>query len=275
MVKPLVAIVGRPNVGKSTIFNRIVGERISIVRDEPGVTRDRIYADAEWLGKEFSLIDTGGITMDEEPLHKEIKLQAEIAIEEADVIIMMTSVQDGITDMDDQVAPILYKSGKPIILAVNKADNPELRTDIYQFYALGLGDPYPISGSHGTGLGDLLDEVIAQFPADEPELYGEDTIKFSLIGRPNVGKSSLVNKILGENRVIVSDIEGTTRDAIDTPFITQDDREFVMIDTAGIRRRGKVYEKTEKYSVMRAMRAIERSDVVLCVIDAEDRKSVV
>ena len=269
MVKPLVAIVGRPNVGKSTIFNRIVGERISIVRDEPGVTRDRIYADAEWLGKEFSLIDTGGITMDEEPLHKEIKLQAEIAIEEADVIIMMTSVQDGITDMDDQVAPILYKSGKPIILAVNKADNPELRTDIYQFYALGLGDPYPISGSHGTGLGDLLDEVIAQFPADEPELYGEDTIKFSLIGRPNVGKSSLVNKILGENRVIVSDIEGTTRDAIDTPFITQDDREFVMIDTAGIRRRGKVYEKTEKYSVMRAMRAIERSDVVLCVIDAE------
>ena len=269
MVKPLVAIVGRPNVGKSTIFNRIVGERISIVRDEPGVTRDRIYADAEWLGKEFSLIDTGGITMDEEPLHKEIKLQAEIAIEEADVIIMMTSVQDGITDMDDQVAPILYKSGKPIILAVNKADNPELRTDIYQFYALGLGDPYPISGSHGTGLGDLLDEVIAQFPADKPELYGEDTIKFSLIGRPNVGKSSLVNKILGENRVIVSDIEGTTRDAIDTPFITQDDREFVMIDTAGIRRRGKVYEKTEKYSVMRAMRAIERSDVVLCVIDAE------
>lgn len=269
MVKPLVAIVGRPNVGKSTIFNRIVGERISIVRDEPGVTRDRIYADAEWLGKEFSLIDTGGITMDEETLHKEIKLQAEIAIEEADVIIMMTSVQDGITDMDDQVAPILYKSGKPIILAVNKADNPELRTDIYQFYALGLGDPYPISGSHGTGLGDLLDEVIAQFPADEPELYGEDTIKFSLIGRPNVGKSSLVNKILGENRVIVSDIEGTTRDAIDTPFITQDDREFVMIDTAGIRRRGKVYEKTEKYSVMRAMRAIERSDVVLCVIDAE------
>lgn len=269
MVKPLVAIVGRPNVGKSTIFNRIVGERISIVRDEPGVTRDRIYADAEWLGKEFSLIDTGGITIDEEPLHKEIKLQAEIAIEEADVIIMMTSVQDGITDMDDQVAPILYKSGKPVVLAVNKADNPELRTDIYQFYALGLGDPYPISGSHGTGLGDLLDEVIAQFPDEEPEIYGEDTIKFSLIGRPNVGKSSLVNKILGENRVIVSDIEGTTRDAIDTPFITQDDREFVMIDTAGIRRRGKVYEKTEKYSVMRAMRAIERSDVVLCVIDAE------
>lgn len=269
MVKPLVAIVGRPNVGKSTIFNRIVGERISIVEDKPGVTRDRIYADTEWLGQEFSVIDTGGITMDDEPLHKEIKWQAEIAIDEADVIIMVTSVKDGITDLDDQVAPLLYTSGKPVVLAVNKTDNPELRNDIYQFYALGLGDPYAISGAHGTGLGDLLDEVVKHFPDTNEEPYDEGVIKFSLIGRPNVGKSSLVNKILGENRVIVSDIEGTTRDAIDTPFITADDREFVMIDTAGMRKRGKVYEKTEKYSVMRAMRAIERSDVVLCVIDAE------
>lgn len=269
MVKPLVAIIGRPNVGKSTLFNRIIGERLSIVQDEPGVTRDRIYADAEWLGREFSVIDTGGITFDDQPLHKEIKMQAEIAIEEADVIIMVTSVKDGITDMDDQVAPILQQSNKPVLLAVNKTDNPELRNDIYQFYALGLGDPFPVSGSHGLGLGDLLDEMVKQFP-DSPNVeYDDSVIRFSLIGRPNVGKSSLVNAIIGEKRVIVSDMEGTTRDAIDTPFMTADGQEYVMIDTAGIRRRGKVYEKTEKYSVMRAQRAIERSDVVLCVIDAE------
>lgn len=269
MVNPLVAIIGRPNVGKSTLFNRIIGERLSIVQDEPGVTRDRIYADAEWLGKEFSVIDTGGITFDDQPLHQEIKMQAEIAIEEADIIIMVTSVIDGITDMDDQVAPILQQSKKPVILAVNKTDNPELRNDIYQFYALGLGDPYPVSGSHGLGLGDLLDEVVRLFPDVPNTEYDDSTIKFSLIGRPNVGKSSLVNAIIGEDRVIVSDIEGTTRDAIDTPFMTADGQEYVMIDTAGIRRRGKVYEKTEKYSVMRAQRAIERSDIVLCVIDAE------
>lgn len=269
MVKPLVAIVGRPNVGKSTIFNRIAGERISIVEDIPGVTRDRIYADGEWLGKEFSLIDTGGITLDDEPLKTEIRAQAEIAIEEADVIIMMASAKEGLTDLDEQVAPILYKSEKPVVLAVNKTDNPELRNQIYDFYSLGLGDPYPISGSHGLGLGDLLDEVIKQFPNEPNEGYEDSAIKFSLIGRPNVGKSSLVNSIIGEDRVIVSEIEGTTRDAVDTPFITQDGQEYVMIDTAGMRKRGKVYEKTEKYSVMRAMRAIERSDVVLCVIDAE------
>jgi len=270
MVKPLVAIVGRPNVGKSTIFNRIAGERISIVEDVPGVTRDRIYADGEWLGKEFSLIDTGGITLDDEPLSTEIRSQAEIAIEEADVIVMMVSAQEGITDLDEQVAPILYKSKKPVVLAVNKADNPELRSQIYDFYSLGLGDPYPISGSHGLGLGDLLDEVIKQFPEAPNEEYDDSTIKFSLIGRPNVGKSSLVNAIVGEDRVIVSKIEGTTRDAVDTPFITQDGQEYVMIDTAGMRKRGKVYENTEKYSVMRAMRAIERSDVVLCVINADE-----
>ena len=269
MVKPLVAIIGKPNVGKSTIFNRIVGERLSIVQDEPGVTRDRLYADAEWLGREFSVIDTGGITFDDQPLHKEIKMQAEIAIEEADIIVMVTNVQDGITDLDDQVAPILQQSNKPVILAVNKTDNPELRTDIYQFYALGLGDPLPISGAHGLGFGDLLDKIVKKFP-DLPNIeYDDDTIKFSLIGRPNVGKSSLVNAIIGEDRVIVSNIEGTTRDAVDTPFMTNDGQEYVMIDTAGIRRRGKVYEKTEKYSVMRAQRAIERSDIVLCVIDAE------
>jgi len=270
MVKPLVAIVGRPNVGKSTIFNRIAGERISIVEDIPGVTRDRIYADGEWLGKEFSLIDTGGITLDDEPLNTEIRSQAEIAIEEADVIIMMVNAQESITNLDEQVASILYKSKKPVVLAVNKADNPDLRNQIYDFYSLGLGDPYPISGSHGLGLGDLLDEVVKQFPEGPNEEYDDSTIKFSLIGRPNVGKSSLVNAIIGEDRVIVSKIEGTTRDAVDTPFITQDGQEYVMIDTAGMRKRGKVYENTEKYSVMRAMRAIERSDVVLCVINADE-----
>ncbi|MCC5894939.1 MAG: ribosome biogenesis GTPase Der [Alkalibacterium sp.] len=270
MTKPTVAIVGRPNVGKSTIFNRIVGERISIVEDVSGVTRDRIYADAEWLGKEFSLIDTGGITMEDEPLNVQIRNQAQIAIEEADVIIMLTSVREGVTNADEQVAPILFKSGKPIILAVNKADNPELRTEIYEFYSLGLGTPYPISGSHGLGLGDVLDAVIKEFPDSTEEEYDESTIKFSLIGRPNVGKSSLVNAIIGEERVIVSDIAGTTREAVDTRFETQDGRDFVMIDTAGMRKKGKVYENTEKYSVLRAMRAIERSDVVLCVINAEE-----
>lgn len=270
MTKPTVAIVGRPNVGKSTIFNRIVGERISIVEDTSGVTRDRIYADAEWLGKEFSLIDTGGITMEDEPLNVQIRNQAQIAIDEADVIIMLTSVREGVTNADEQVAPILFKSGKPVILAVNKADNPELRTEIYEFYSLGLGNPFPISGSHGLGLGDVLDAVIKEFPDTTEEEYDESTIKFSLIGRPNVGKSSLVNAIIGEERVIVSEIAGTTREAVDTRFETQDGRDFVMIDTAGMRKKGKVYENTEKYSVLRAMRAIERSDVVLCVINAEE-----
>lgn len=270
MTKPVVAIVGRPNVGKSTIFNRIVGERISIVEDVSGVTRDRIYAEAEWLGKEFSLIDTGGITMEDEPLNQQIRNQAQIAIDEADVIIMLTSIREGVTDADEVVAPMLYRSGKPVVLAVNKADNPESRADSYEFYSLGLGDPYPISGSHGLGLGDLLDAVIANFPADLEDDYDEDTIRFSVIGRPNVGKSSIVNAIVGEDRVIVSDIEGTTREAVDTRFVTDDGREFAIIDTAGIRKKGKVYENTEKYSVLRALRAIERSNVVLCVINAEE-----
>lgn len=269
MSKPTVAIVGRPNVGKSTIFNRIIGERVSIVEDEPGVTRDRIYGQSEWLGKEFSLIDTGGITLEDHPLDVEIKSQAEIAIEEADVIVFIVDVRDGIMPLDESIAQMLYRSDKPVVLAVNKADNPEQREKLYEFYSLGLDEPFPISGTHGLGIGDLLDRVTSLFDDISLDVYDESVIQFSLIGQPNVGKSSLVNKILGENRVIVSETEGTTRDAIDTPFIDEKGQEFVIIDTAGIRKRGKVYENTEKYSVLRAMSAIERSDVVLCVIDAE------
>ncbi|MBC2315129.1 ribosome biogenesis GTPase Der [Listeria welshimeri] len=269
MAKPVVAIVGRPNVGKSTIFNRIVGERVSIVEDVPGVTRDRIYNSAEWLGKEFNIIDTGGIDLSDEPFLEQIRAQAEIAIDEADVIIFITNGREGVTDADEQVAKILYRSNKPIVLAINKVDNPEMRDQIYDFYSLGFGEPYPISGSHGLGLGDMLDAVRAHFPKEEEEEYPDDTVKFSLTGRPNVGKSSILNALLGEDRVIVSDIAGTTRDAIDTTY-TFDGQDYVMIDTAGMRKRGKVYESTEKYSVLRAMRAIERSDVVLVVINAEE-----
>ena len=269
MANPTIAIVGRPNVGKSTIFNRIAGERISIVEDTPGVTRDRIYTTGEWLGREFSIIDTGGIDLGDEPFMDQIKHQAEIAIDEADVIIFVASGREGITDADELVAKILYRSNKPVILAVNKVDNPEMRNDIYEFYALGLGDPFPVSGSHGLGIGDVLDEAVKHFPNTSEE-EDEDTIKFSLIRRPNVGKSSLINAILGEDRVIVSDIEGTTRDAIDTYFESEEGQKFLMIDTAGMRKRGKVYESTEKYSVMRAMRAIERSDIVLMVLNAEE-----
>lgn len=269
MSNPTIVIVGRPNVGKSTIFNRIAGERISIVEDTPGVTRDRIYATGEWLGREFSIIDTGGIDLGDEPFMDQIKHQAEIAIDEADVIVFITSAREGVTDADELVARLLYKSNKPVILAVNKVDNPEMRADIYEFYTLGLGDPYPISGSHGLGIGDVLDEAVKHF-TEEAEEEDESIIKFSLIGRPNVGKSSLINAILGEERVIVSDIEGTTRDAIDTHFTSENGQEFTMIDTAGMRKKGKVYESTEKYSVMRAMRAIERSDVVLMVLNAEE-----
>ncbi|SCB76973.1 ribosome biogenesis GTPase Der [Weissella bombi] len=266
---PVVAVVGRPNVGKSTIFNRIAGDRISIVEDTPGVTRDRIYTRAEWLTQEFRLIDTGGIDMGDEPFMSQIVQQAEIAIDEADVIIFMVSAREGLTEADERVAKILYRSKKPVVLAVNKVDNIELRSEIYEFYALGFGDPYPISGAHGTGLGDLLDQVVDNFPETEAQ-EDDDAIRFSFIGRPNVGKSSLVNAILGEERVIVSDISGTTRDAIDTRFTSADGDEFVMVDTAGIRKRGKVYESTEKYSVMRAMRAIDDSNVVLMVLNAEE-----
>lgn len=269
MSKPTVAIVGRPNVGKSTIFNRIVGERISIVEDIPGVTRDRIYSSAEWLNQEFSLIDTGGIELGDEPFLEQIRQQAEIAIDEADVIIFLTNGREGVTAADEEVAKILYKTKKPVVLAVNKVDNPEMRADIYDFYALGFGEVFPISGSHGLGLGDLLDEVINHFPENKQENYDEETIKFSLIGRPNVGKSSLVNALLGQERVIVSNVAGTTRDAVDTPY-SKDGQDYVIIDTAGMRKKGKVYESTEKYSVLRALRAIERSDVVLVVLDGEE-----
>ncbi|MFC4557397.1 ribosome biogenesis GTPase Der [Virgibacillus kekensis] len=268
MRKSVVAIVGRPNVGKSTIFNRLVGERISIVEDVPGVTRDRIYAQAEWLTSTFNLIDTGGIEIGDEPLLVKMRQQAEIAIDEADVIIFLLNGREGITAADEEVAKMLFKSNKPVVLAVNKMDNPEMREEIYEYYSLGFGEPYPISGSHGLGLGDMLDAVVSKFPTDDTEEVEEDTIYFSLIGRPNVGKSSLVNSLLNEERVIVSEIEGTTRDAIDTR-LRKDDQDFVIIDTAGMRKRGKVYESTEKYSVLRALKAIERSDVVLVLIDAE------
>ncbi|ADQ58972.1 GTP-binding protein Der [Lactobacillus amylovorus] len=266
MALPVVAIVGRPNVGKSTLFNRIINQRLAIVEDKPGVTRDRNYAQAEWMGHKFDLIDTGGITWEGGKIEEEIRAQAEIAIEEADVIVMLTSVVNHMTDLDERVAHLLYRTQKPVILAVNKADNPEQRNDIYDFYSLGLGDPIPVSSSHGTGIGDLLDAIVDKFPEDK-DTQAEDVISFSVIGRPNVGKSSIVNKLLGEDRVIVANEEGTTRDAVDTPF-TKDGVKFKVVDTAGIRRRGKVYEKTEKYSVLRAMSAIERSDVVLLVLDA-------
>ncbi|PQZ59577.1 MULTISPECIES: ribosome-associated GTPase EngA [Bacillus] len=269
MPKPVIAIVGRPNVGKSTIFNRIVGERVSIVEDIPGITRDRIYSAGEWLNHEFNIIDTGGIDIGDEPFLTQIRQQAEVAIDEADVIIFMTNGRDGVTAADEEVAKILYRSKKPIVLAVNKVDNPDMRSDIYDFYALGFGEPFPISGTHGLGLGDLLDEAANHFPKIEEEAYDDETIRFSLIGRPNVGKSSLVNALLGQERVIVSNIAGTTRDAVDTPY-SKDGQDYVIIDTAGMRKKGKVYESTEKYSVLRALRAIERSDVVLVVLDGEE-----
>ena len=266
MPLPIVAIVGRPNVGKSTLFNRIINERVAIVEDRPGVTRDRNYARASWMGHQFSIIDTGGITWEDSTIDEEIRAQAEIAIEEADVIVMLADASQGVTSLDERIAHLLYRADKPVLLAVNKADNPEQRTDIYDFYSLGLSDPIPVSGSHGTGIGDLLDEVVKNFPADA-EKTEEGVISFSVIGRPNVGKSSIVNSLLGEERVIVANEEGTTRDAIDTPFV-KDGTKFRVVDTAGIRRRGKVYEKTEKYSVMRAMSAMERSDVAILVLDA-------
>lgn len=269
MSKPTVAIVGRPNVGKSTIFNRIVGERISIVEDVAGVTRDRIYSSADWLSHDFNLIDTGGIDIGDEPFLEQIKAQAEIAIEEADVIIFLTNGREGVTDADEHVAKILYKTKKPIVLAVNKVDNPDMRDMIYDFYSLGFGDPYPISGSHGLGLGDLLDAVAASFPEAGEEVEEDDVIRFSLIGRPNVGKSSLVNALLGEDRVIVSDVAGTTTDAIDTSYEFEGQK-YKIIDTAGMRKKGKVYENMEKYSVLRALKAIDRSDVVLIVLNGEE-----
>ena len=263
----VVAIVGRANVGKSTIFNRMVGERISIVEDVAGVTRDRIYAKASWLTKEFSVIDTGGIELENASFTTQIKMQAEIAIEEADVIVFVVNGREGITKEDEYVARLLQKSRKPIILVVNKIDDNQFRDYIYEFYALGVGDPIPVSGSHGIGIGDLLDQIINQLDLQDEET-SEDEISFSFIGRPNVGKSSLTNAILGEERVIVSNIEGTTRDAIDTPFV-KDGQKYRVVDTAGMRKKGKVYENIEKYSILRALTSIEKSDVILVVIDGE------
>ena len=269
MGKPVVAIVGRPNVGKSTLFNRIVGKRISIVEDIPGVTRDRIYAEAEWLGRTFIMIDTGGLEpYAEDIIMQQMKRQAEVAIETANVIIFLVDGQEGITATDEEVANMLRKTNKKVILACNKIDSPKYKDNIYEFYNLGIGEPIGISAGQALGLGDLLDEVIKNFPKENEEEYDQFTIKVALVGRPNVGKSSIINKILGEERVIVSNIPGTTRDAIDTPFEVGEQK-YVLIDTAGMRKRGKISEAVERYSVIRSLTAIERSDVSILVIDAE------
>lgn len=267
MIRGTVALVGRPNVGKSTIFNSLIGERKSIVEDTPGVTRDRIYGEVEWLTQEYRIIDTGGIQVENQPFSEEINMQVDVAIEEADVIVMIASAQEGVMSDDIAIARKLQKSKKPVILAVNKADNESLLMNIYEFYELGLGDPLPVSGTHRLGLGDLLDEVVKDMPEKEIPAY-EGITSFCVIGRPNVGKSSLVNSILKEERSIVSNIEGTTRDAVDTAF-KFDGREYRIIDTAGIRKRGKIYENIEKYSILRAQSAIERSNVALFLIDGE------
>lgn len=268
MDKPIVAIVGRPNVGKSTFFNQIVGKRISIVDDQPGVTRDRIYADAEWLNRKFTLVDTGGLDPEsDDELLVHIRRQVEIAIDTADVIIFLVDGQVGVTPADQQIANLLRKTRKPVVLAVNKIDNREDESMVLDFFSLGLGEPIGISATHKRGIGDLLDRVVKHLPDKEVEEEEDQVIKIAVVGRPNVGKSSLVNRILGEERVIVSDIPGTTRDAIDTPF-EMDGREYVIIDTAGIRRKSRINEALERYSVLRALAAIRRCDVALIMLDA-------
>lgn len=271
MRKPTVAIVGRPNVGKSTFFNYIVGTRISIVEDVAGVTRDRVYADATWRNRDFTLIDTGGIEpKSDDVIISQMREQANIAMQVADVVVFLTDFKQGVTSQDQEIALMLKKSKKPVILVCNKADNYGKTSDeIYEFYNLGLGDPYPVSSTNALGIGDVLDAIYEHFPEDEEADDEEELIKVAVIGKPNVGKSSLINKILGENRVIVSDIAGTTRDAIDTYF-ENDKGKFVFIDTAGIRRKSKVSESIEKYSVMRTIMAIERADVCLLMIDANE-----
>jgi len=271
-MRGVVAIVGRPNVGKSSLFNRIIGDRVSITDDASGITRDRIYGKASWLNQEFRLIDTGGIILKDEPFSKEIRAQASLAIDEADVIIMVVDVRASITIEDEDVINILHRSNKPVIIAVNKVDNNELLGLTYDFYSLGIGDIFPVSALHGIGIGDLLDRVIELLPEERKDLYGEGTIKFCLIGQPNVGKSTLSNTIVGEERTIVSSIPGTTRDAIDIVF-TRNARKFVVIDTAGIRKQGKIYENAEKYSVLRALSAIERSDIAVLILDGTEELS--
>ena len=268
MAKPIVAIVGRPNVGKSTLFNQIGNRRVSIVDDFPGVTRDRIYMNAEWLNREFTMIDTGGIELEtDDQILVQMRGQAHLAMEEADVILFVVDVRAGMTSDDEEVAKLLRLTKKPVILAVNKVDSPKQEMDVYEFYSLGLGDPIAISAANMLNIGDLLDAIVAAFPADADEEIEEDVISIAVIGRPNVGKSSLVNQLLGEERVIVSDVAGTTRDAIDTHFI-RDDIKYTLIDTAGMRRKSKIDIPVERYSVMRALRAVDRADVVLLVINA-------
>ena len=270
MSKPIVAIVGRPNVGKSTLFNQIGKRRVSIVDDMPGVTRDRIYMDAEWLNHTFTMIDTGGIEFeDDDHILKSMRQQALVAMEEADVIVFVVDGRAGLTTADEEVGRMLRNTKKPVILAVNKIDSPQLEAGVYEFYSLGLGEPMGIAASNSLGLGDLLDAVVAAFPENDGEDKEEDEISIAVIGRPNVGKSSIVNALIGENRVIVSNVPGTTRDAIDTHFVS-DNIKFMLIDTAGMRRKGKIDEAIERYSVMRSLRAVDRADVVLMVINAEE-----
>lgn len=267
MSLPVVAIVGRPNVGKSTFFNRIAGERVAIVEDKPGITRDRIYCKGDWNGREFHLIDTGGLEFDQrDEVIDHIRHQVELAIEEADVILFVVDGRAGVTAVDQDVARLLRRSGKPVVLAVNKVDHLNHHPEVYDFYQLGFDEPIAISSLHGTGTGDLLDALVRHFPEQSKEEEDPDMIRVSVIGRPNVGKSSLVNRLLGEERVIVSSVAGTTRDAVDTP-IHHEGQDYIIVDTAGMRKRGKVYESTEKYSVLRALRSIERSDVIVMVLD--------
>ena len=271
MSKPVVAIVGRPNVGKSTLFNALAGEMISIVKDTPGVTRDRIYADVTWLDKEFTMIDTGGIEPDSKDIIlSQMREQAQIAIDTADVIIFITDVKQGLVDADSKVADMLRRSGKPVVLVVNKVDNfDKYMADVYEFYNLGIGDPVPISAASRLGLGDMLDIVAENFPEGSAQAEDDDRPRVAIVGKPNVGKSSIINKLLGENRVIVSDIAGTTRDAIDTEIL-HNGKEYIFIDTAGLRRKNKIKEELERYSIIRTVTAVERADVVLMVIDATE-----